>query len=67
MKLAEAPFGRLKITGKVSPLQNFPFLFLFREILKLQKRFLASNQTLYCQGKEVALTEDYTFFGKFMM
>jgi len=59
----KSSFGRLKISGVNSPLQKLSFILsLFKEILKLQKRFLGSNQTLYSQVKEAALTQDYTFF-----
>lgn len=68
MKVAKAPFGWLKIAGAKTPLPNLLFcLSLFKEILKLQKGFWGSNQTLYCQVKEAALTQDYTSFRKFMM
>lgn len=63
MKLAKNPFSWCKVSSAEPPI----FLSLFREILIIQKMFLGSNQTSFCQVKAAALAQDYTFCRKFIM
>lgn len=62
MKLAKAPFGRLKITASFA--EPLFFSELIQGDIKTTEEVFGSNQSLYCQVKEATLIQDYTFFRK---